>query len=65
MINYEVAINSVRIVSKTLNIPEPHISFFNPSEITNKETTGMYLYESDEIILIKNGSLIHHGLKLL
>jgi hypothetical protein len=50
MNNYEVAINSVRIVSKTLNIPEPHISFFNPSEITNKETTGMYLFESDEIV---------------
>lgn len=33
-----------------MNIPEPHISFFDPSELSNKEITGMYLFESDEII---------------
>jgi len=50
MNNYEIAINSVKIVARVLNIPVPHTSFFDPSEITNKETTGMYLFESDEIV---------------
>lgn len=50
MNNYEVAINGVKIVAKILNISEPHISFFNPKEVLNREITGMYLFESDEII---------------
>lgn len=50
MNNHEVAINGVKIVEKILNIPVPHISFFDPSEISNNEITGMYLFESDEII---------------
>lgn len=50
MNNYEVAINGVKIVAKILNIPEPPISFFNSSEVSNQEITGMYLFESDEII---------------
>ncbi len=50
MNNYEVAINGVKIVAKILNIPEPQISFFDPEEVSNREITGMYLFESDEII---------------
>ena len=50
MNNYEAAINGVKIVAKILNIPEPHISFFDSSELSNKEITLMYLFESDEII---------------
>jgi hypothetical protein len=50
MNNYEVAISGVKIVAKILNIPEPHISFFNPEEVSNREITGMYVFESDEII---------------
>ena len=50
MNNYEVAINGVKIVANVLNIPEPHISFFDPKEGSNTEITGMYLFESDEII---------------
>ena len=50
MNNYEAAINGVKLVAKILNIPEPLTSFFDPSEVSNKEITGMYLFESDEII---------------
>ena len=50
MNNHEVAINGVKIIAKILNIPVPHISFFDPSEVSNNEITGMYLFESDEII---------------
>lgn len=50
MNNYEVAINGVKIIAKILNISVPHISFFDPSEVSNNEITGMYLFESDEII---------------
>lgn len=50
MNNYEAAINGVKIIAKILNIPVPHISFFDPSEISNNEITGMYLFESDEIV---------------
>lgn len=50
MNNYEVSINGVKIVAKILNIPEPQISFFDPKEGSNTEITGMYLFESDEII---------------
>lgn len=50
MNNHQVAINGVKIVAKILNIPVPNISFFDPSEISNNEITGMYLFESDEII---------------
>ena len=50
MNNHEVAINGVKIAAKILNIPVPHYSFFDPSEISNKEITGMYVFESDEIL---------------
>lgn len=50
MDNFETAINGVKIISKILNIPEPPVSFFNPVEVSNNEITGMYLFESDEII---------------
>lgn len=50
MNNYEAAINGVKIIAEILNIPVPHISFFDPSEVSNNEITGMYLFESDEII---------------
>ena len=50
MNNHEVAINGVKIIAKILNIPVPHISFFDPSEVSNNEITGMYLFESGEII---------------
>lgn len=50
MNNHSVAINGVKIIAKILNIPVPHISFFDPSEVSNNEITGMYLFESDEII---------------
>lgn len=49
MNNYEVAINGVKIVAKILKIPEPPISSFDPDEITNREITGMYLFQTDEI----------------
>lgn len=50
MNNFEVAINGIKIVAKLLNIPVPHFSFFDPSELSNKEITGMYVFESDEIL---------------
>lgn len=50
MDNYSVAINGVKIIAKILNIPIPYISFFDPSEVSNNEITGMYLFESDEIM---------------
>ncbi len=50
MDNFEVAINGVKIVAKILNIPEPHVSFFDPREVSNREITGMYLFETDEIV---------------
>jgi hypothetical protein len=50
MNNYEVAINGVKIIAKILNIPVPHLSFFDPNELSNKEITGMYVFESDELL---------------
>ena len=50
MNKHEVAINGVNIAATILNIPVPHYSFFDPSEISNKEITGMYVFESDEIL---------------
>lgn len=50
MNKHEVAINGVNIAATILNIPVPHYSFFDPSEISNKEITEMYVFESDEII---------------
>lgn len=50
MNNYEVAIYGVSIVAKILNIPVPYTSFFDHTDVSNKEITGMYLFESDEIV---------------
>lgn len=47
---FEIAINWVKITVKILDIPVPNTSFFDPSEISNKEITGMYVFSSDVII---------------
>jgi len=64
MNNHEVAINGVKIIAKILNIPIPYISFFDPSEVSNNEITGMYLFESDESYSMKSGLQKLNGLRL-
>lgn len=55
MNNHEVAINGVKIAAKILNITVPHYSFFDPSEISNKEITECMFLNQMRYCLMMNG----------
>lgn len=50
MDNFNVALAGVKIATKILNIPEPEIFITSEINLSNKEITGYYSFENNEIV---------------
>ena len=50
MDNFDVALAGVKIATKILNIPEPEIFITSEINLSNKEITGYYSFENNEIV---------------
>lgn len=54
MDNYEVALTGVKIVAEILDFSAPDIFIIEKGNLPNKEITGLYRFEQDEIIFNEN-----------
>jgi len=50
MDNFDVVISAARIVEKILNFPAPELFITEQNKLPNREITGMYKFDDNEII---------------